>query len=196
MGTPPASNVNALIAAAKQNEGNQGLPPVHLWHPERCTDMDIEILRDGSWRHDGQPITRQSLVKLFSTILRKDDDGGIYLVTPVEKVRVKVACAPFVATLLNVEGSGKNQKLLFTTNVGEVVQAGERRPIRVETAPKTGEPTPFVMVRAGLEALLCRAVFYQLVELAVEHDQGDGPQLGVWSEGVFFALGPPGAHHG
>lgn len=195
MGTSSATNVNALIAAAKRNAGGDNLPPVHLWHPERCTDMDIEILRDGSWHHDGQPIVRQSLVKLFSTILRKDEDGGTYLVTPVEKVRVKIACAPFIATLLNVQGTGKTQKLFFTTNVDDVVLADKTRPIRVQTDAITQEPTPFIMVRNGLEALIGRAVFYQLVELAQVHDLGDGAQLGVWSDGVFFPLGPPGMHN-
>jgi len=195
MGTRDAINVNALIAAASKNAGDDGLPPVHLWHPEHCADMDIEILRDGTWLHDGQRITRHSLVKLFSTILRKDDDGGIYLVTPVEKVRVRVACAPFIAITLDVQNEGEKQVLYFTTNVGDVVRAGPDRPIRVKTDPKTLEPTPFVMVRHGLKALINRAVFYQMVELAVERDLGDGPQLGVWSDRAFFALGPPGVHH-
>ncbi len=195
MGTRGTINVNALIAAASKNAGNDGLPPVHLWHPERCADMDIEILRDGRWRHDGQLITRQSLVKLFSTILRKDDDGSIYLVTPVEKVRVRVACAPFVAIILDVQGEGETQVLFFTNNVGDVIKAGRDRPIRVETDVVTQEPTPFVMVRHGLEALINRSVFYQLVGLSVERRSGADKQLGVWSDGEFFPLGPPGVHH-
>jgi uncharacterized protein len=194
MGTRNAINVNALIAAARKNAGNDGLPPVHLWHPEQCADMDIEILCDGRWLHDGQPITRQSLVKLFSTILRKDDDGGIYLVTPVEKVRVRVACAPFLAPRLDVQGQGETQVLFFTTNVDDVIRCGAERPLRVQTDPKTLEPTPFVMVRNGLEALISRSVFYTLVNLAVERQTDLGNQLGVWSDGVFFALGPPGIH--
>jgi uncharacterized protein len=194
MGTRNAINVNALIAAARKNAGNDGLPPVHLWHPEQCADMDIEILRDGRWLHDGQPITRQSLVKLFSTILRKDDDGGIYLVTPVEKVRVRVACAPFLATRLDVQGQGEKQVLFFTTTVDDVIRCGAERPLRVKTDPKTLEPTPFVMVRNGLEALISRSVFYTLVNLAMEQETDAGTQLGVWSDGVFFALGPPGIH--
>ncbi len=195
MSSPSAININALIAAASKNAGDDGLPPVHLWHPEQCAEMDIEILRDGRWRHDGQLITRQSLVKLFSTILRKDADGSTYLVTPVEKVRVRVVCAPFVATLLDVQGEGDKQVLFFTTNVDDVVKAGKDRPVRVETNLETLEPTPFVMVRNGLEALINRSVFYSLVTLAVEHDLGKGKQLGVWSDGVFFPLGPPGVHN-
>ncbi len=194
MGARAQENVNALIAAARQNASADGLPPVHLWHPERCADMDIEILRDGSWRHDGQPIRRPELVRLFSTILRKDEDGETYLVTPQEKVKVRVACAPFLAVALQIRGRGETQQLFFTTNVGDVVLAGPQRPIRVQTNPDTLEPTPFVLVRARLEALISRAVFYQLVELAVERDLGEGPQLGVWSDGAFFALGPPGVH--
>ena len=194
MGARAQENVNALIAAARQNAGNDGLPPVHLWHPERCADMDIEILRDGSWRHDGQPIRRAALVRLFSTILRKDDDGEIYMVTPQEKVHVRVACAPFVAVALEARDKGERQQLFFTTNVGDVVLAGPNRPIRVDTNPQTLEPTPFVLVRDRLEALISRAVFYQLVDLAVERDSDEGPQLGVWSDGAFFALGPPGVH--
>ncbi len=195
MGTRGAINVNALIAAAQKNAGDGGLPPVHLWHPEQCADMDIEILRDGSWYHDGNRITRHSLVKLFSTILRKDDDGSIYLVTPVEKVRVQVRCAPFIAIALDAQGQGEDQVLYFTTNVDDVVKCGPQRPLRVKTDPKTSEPTPLVMVRHGLEALISRSVFYEMVELAVERDLGEGPQLGIWSDGAFFALGPPGVHH-
>ena len=194
MGARAQENVNALIAAARQNASDDGLPPVHLWHPERCADMDIAIHRDGSWHHDGQPIRRPELVRLFSTILRKDEDGETYLITPQEKVRVRIAIAPFVAVALQVRGEGEGQRLYFTTNVGDVVLAGPKRPIRVETDPDTLQPTPFVLVRGRLEALISRAVFYQMVDLAVERDAGAGPQLGVWSDGAFFALGPPGVH--
>lgn len=195
MGTPSSINVNALIAAARKNATDDGLPPVHLWHPEHCADMDIEILSDGRWLHDGHPITRPALVKLFSTILRKDKDGCTYLVTPVEKVKVRVARAPFIATSVQIQGKGTGQTLFFTTNVDDVVRCGPERPLRVQTDPDTLQPLPFVMVRHGLEALISRSVFYQLVDLAVEHDLGEGIQLGVWSDEAFFALGPPGIHH-
>ncbi len=186
MDTRPPTNVNALIEAARKNAHGGGLPPVHLWHPERCSEMDMEIRRDGSWYHDGRLITRARLVRLFSTILRKDDDGFIYLVTPVEKVRVRVSCAPFIAGTLAVAGTGKAQTLLFTTTLGDVVEAGPQRPIAVRPDPQTGHPLPFILVRGGLEALIARPVYYQLAELAVHHKG----KAGVWSGGTFFALEP------
>jgi uncharacterized protein len=159
------------------------LPPVEKWNPAHCGEIDIRIARDGTWFHEGTPIGRRELVRLFSTILRKDPDG-YHLVTPGEKMRIRVEDVPFLAVLLREE----NGRLIFTTNVGDETVAGPDNPIRVETNAETGEPAPYVHVRRGLEARISRAVFYQLADMAV---LGEGGQLGVWSEGRFFALGYP-----
>jgi hypothetical protein len=161
----------------------RGLPPVHLWRPEHCGEIDIVIKASGEWLHEGAPIRRPALVRLFSTVLRRDPDG-IYLVTPVEKLKITVEDAPFVAVAVEVDG----EDLAFTTNVGDRVTADADHPIRVETDAATGEPRPYVHVRAGLDALIVRSVFYELVERASECDKGT---LGVTSGGVWFALGDP-----
>lgn len=170
------------------------LPPVHLWQPERVVDIDMRISRDGVWLHEGAPIKRARMVKLFATILRRDDDERYYLVTPVEKVAIAVDDAPFVAVAMSVHGGGREQVLTFRTNVGEEVMAGPEHPIRVDIDQDSEEPSPYVHVRDRLEALIGRAVFYDLVELAVEEaDGGNGEnRFGVWSAGSFFELGDPG----
>ncbi|PHS77486.1 MAG: hypothetical protein COB56_03320 [Robiginitomaculum sp.] len=153
--------------------------------------MDMVISKDGSWWHEGTRITRAPLVRLFSRVLRKDEDGETYLVTPIEKIRIKVECAHFLAVRVDVEGSGKNQHLFFTTNTEAVIEAGADHPISVKTDPDSLEPTPFLRVRGRLDALINRSVFYELVEHAVEVDN----QLGIYSGGAFFALGPKGVHN-
>lgn len=159
----------------------RGLPPVHLWHPQNCGEIDIVIKANGEWLHEGAPITRPALVRLFSTVLRRDPDG-FHLVTPVEKLKITVEDAPFVAVAVEARADD----LVFTTNVGDEVTAGEDHPIRVEIDPVSGEPRPYVHVRAGLEALIVRSVFYELVDHA--GDPGEGP-LAVRSGGVWFRLG-------
>lgn len=161
----------------------RGLPPVHLWHPKTCGEIDIVIKASGEWLHEGSPIRRPALVRLFSTVLRRDPDG-VYLVTPVEKLKITVEDAPFVAVA--VEADGEN--LVFTTNVGDRVTAGAEYAIRVETDPATGAPRPYIHVRSGLDALIARSVFYDLVRSAVESDQG---AFAVRSGGVWFPLGDP-----
>jgi hypothetical protein len=183
---PDLENTDAmqsLLAAARRDDG--ALPPVHLWNPEHCGAMDLVIKRDGSWWHDGQRITRQRLTRLFSTILRKDDDGIHYLVTPVEKIAIEVEVAPFVAVRVDAVGEGDSQSLVFTDNFGAVVEAGPDHPVTVSFDPDNGEPTPLIRMRARLDALMTRPVFYELAELAVEH-RG---RTGVWSGGEFYALG-------
>lgn len=166
------------------------LPPVHLWNPERSADINMEIRADGSWWHEGGRINRERLVKLFSRILRQEDDGSIWLVTPYEKVIVHVADAPFLAVRVERAGeAGPQQTLAFVTNLGDVTLAGPDAPLRVETDPETGEPAPYVRVRGKLEAKLTRAVFYELAELAEPAPDGSDT-LGVWSQSVFFPLGP------
>jgi hypothetical protein len=161
----------------------RGLPPVHLWHPENCGEIDIVIKANGDWLHEGKPIRRPALVRLFSTVLRRDPDG-VHLVTPVEKLKITVEDAPFVAVAV----ADRGEDLVFTTNVGDEVTADEGHPIRVETDPTTGEPRPYIHVRAGLEALVARNVFYELVGRASERDDG---LLAVRSGGVWFTLGDP-----
>ncbi|MDR3509417.1 MAG: DUF1285 domain-containing protein [Caulobacteraceae bacterium] len=182
------SGLDGVIAAAKQAPG-RGLPPVHLWHPAHCGDIDIVIRRDGLWFHEGSPIGREALVRLFSTVLRKDPDG-YHLVTPVEKMRITVEDAPFTAVRVDRVG----EALRFLTNVGDEVEAGPDNAIRVEADPVTGEPRPYVHVRRGLEARILRPVFYELVEMAQERDTPEGPRLGLWSNGAWFPVGPAGAH--
>ena len=179
----PASGLAAVTAAAKQAPG-RGLPPVHLWHPEHCGDIDIVIRADGTWLHENSPIGRRELVRLFSTVLRKDPDG-YHLVTPVEKMRIRVDDLPFRAVMME----RRDGDLVFTTDVGDEVTADADNSIVVETDPATGEPAPRVHVRRGLEARIARTVFYDLVEMA---EVVDG-RLTVTSGGARFALGPVGA---
>jgi hypothetical protein len=190
--TPSPLGLQGVIKAASeapQTAGKRGLPPVHLWHPAHCGEIDIVIKRDGTWFHEGTPIGREALVRLFSTVLRLDPDG-MHLVTPGEKLKITVEDAPFVAVRVDrVEGV-----LRFTTNVGDEVEAGPGNAIRVAEEPDSDMPAPYLHVRAGLEARINRPVFYELVEMAEERDTPRGPQLGVESNGVFFPVGPVGAH--
>lgn len=181
-------------AADATGSGGAGraLPPVERWNPPFCGDSFIEILRDGSWRHEGVRMTRESLVRLFASILRKDEDGITYLVTPVEKVTVKVEDAPFLGVRVDRDGAGRDQTIALTTNMGDVAAIGPDRPLRVEM--HAGEPRPYVLVRGRLEARVLRAPFYELVGWAEETSTPEGPRLGVWSGGAFFPLGPVGAH--
>jgi hypothetical protein len=167
----------------------KGPAPVHLWDPPFCGDMDLRITKAGIWLHQGSPIRRSAMVKLFASILRLDEDGCYYLVTPVEKVRIQVDDCPFVALLLDVEGSGSEQELHFTTNTGDTVIAGESHQIEVTEDGKTSEPHPVVHIRNGLNALINRNVFYQLVELAETRQEAAQTISGVWSGGQFFELG-------
>ena len=167
---------------------DQGVRPVHDWHPSHVADIDLRISRDGTWHYQGSPIHRLRLVKLFASVMRRDDND-YYLVTPIEKLRIQVDDAPFLAVEIDQEGSGESQRLLFRTNVDEVVAADEDHPIRIVEDTGSGEPSPYLMIRDGLEALLSRPVYYHLVELAVEHRQDGRTALGVWSCNVFFRLG-------
>lgn len=177
------------LAASAQAATKKGPAPVHLWNPPFCGDLDMEIKRDGTWFYMGTPIGRHALVKLFSSIL-KLEDGNYYLVTPVEKVGIRVEDAPFLATDVTATGSGPDQKLTFTTQVGDTVQAGADNPIRVPRNPQTGEPSPYVMVRAGLEALIDRKSFYRLVDMGETARHNDADWFGVWSGGEFFPIIP------
>ncbi|MFW2589705.1 DUF1285 domain-containing protein [Sagittula sp. SSi028] len=186
--TPSAEGLAASARAAKSGKG---LPPVHKWNPPFCGDLDMRIARDGTWFYLGTPIGRFELVKLFSSILRRDGDD-YFLVTPVEKVGITVEDAPFVAVDFTVDGAGDAQVLTFETHVGDVTVAGPDAPIRVERDPETGEPSPYVLVRANLEALIDRKSFYRLVDLGVHLDGW----FGVWSGGTFFRIIPSDALDG
>ena len=184
------SSLQQLLASLKAHAADgsspeKRLPPVETWNPAHCGDAGFEILRDGTWLHEGTRITRESLVSLFASILRKDEDGQTYLVTPVEKIRVQVADAPFLAVRVDRHGAGAGQTLVFTTNVGDVVTCGPANPLRVSYEGQ--EPRPYVLVRGRLEARILRAPFYELVEWG-EVREGT---LGVWSGGAWFELGAP-----
>lgn len=172
----------ALLEKAEQDE--QGLPPVHKWHPQRRDDIDMRIAADGTWYYQGSPIERHRMVKLFSTILLREGDD-YFLITPVEKLRIKVDDAPFTA----VDVSEVDGKLVFTTNVDSHVVAGAGHPIRVETDPSSGEPRPYLRVRDNLEALISRSLFYRLVESARQENDGDVTRLVIDSAGETFELG-------
>jgi len=180
--TPSAEG---LAASARAASSKKGPPPVHLWNPPFCGDLDMRIARDGTWFYQGTPIGRPGLVKLFSSILRKDGEK-YFLVTPVEKVGITVDDAPFVAQDFEVDGDA----ITFTTHVGDTATAGPDHPIRVVRDPETGEPSPYVLIRANLEALIDRKSFYRLVDLGevAPHDGVDW--FGVRSLGQFFPIIP------
>ena len=173
------------LAAAVGLAARKGPPPVHLWNPDYCGDLDIEIRRDGQWFYLGTPIGREALVKLFASIL-KLEDGRYYLVTPVEKVGIRVEDVPFIAVDAEAVGEGAAQVLTFTTNVGDQVLANADARIRVVRDPDTGEPSPYVHVRRGLEARIDRKTFYRLVDLGRHRDGW----FGLWSAGQFFPIIP------
>lgn len=171
-----------MVAAIK----SRGPAPVHLWDPPYCGEIDMVIKRDGSWYHEGKPIRRPAMVQLFASVLKKEEDGRIYLVTPVEKVGITVEDCPFVIVDMDVENSAQDQLVRFTTNTAESFTLDDEHPLTISPDPDTEEPHPVVHVRSGLDGLINRAVFYRLVELACEHDNGTGTRLGVWSAGTFF----------
>ena len=174
------------IASAARKAAKKGPPPVHLWNPPFCGDLDMRIAADGTWFYLGTPIGRKPLVKLFSSILKREGDN-YFLVTPVEKVGITVDDAPFVAVDFEREREGAAQRLTFLTHVDDRVTADAEHPIRVERA-EDGTPRPYIMVRAGLEALIDRKSFYRLVEIG-ETETLDGVEwFGVHSAGEFFPI--------
>ena len=177
------------IAEAAKAASKKGPPPVHLWNPPFCGDLDMRIARDGTWFYLGTPIGRKGLVKLFSSIIRKDGDD-YFLVTPVEKVGITVEDAPFVAIDFEAKGDGDDQTLTFLTHVDDVVTAGPDHPIRVTRDPETGEPSPYILVRANLEALIDRKSFYRLVDLGTTEPVDGTDWFGLWSGGQFFPVIP------
>jgi uncharacterized protein len=184
--TPPSAPGASLasLAAAIQN---RKLPPVDQWNPAYCGPIDMRIASDGTWYYLGTPIGRPAMVKLFASILRRESDGSYVLVTPVEKVGIVVDDAPFVAVELITEGAGEQRQMGFRLNTEDMVMVDTDHPIRVAIDPATQAPRPYVMVRGAMEALINRAVFYELVALAdAERETQKG--FGLWSRAVFFAL--------
>lgn len=164
------------------------LPPVEKWNPERLGEIDLVIRRDGTWVHEGAPIRRAKLVRLFTTVLKREGDA-YFLVTPAEKFEIVVEDAPFIAVLMLRDGEGWDQRLTFTTNVGDKVTAGPDHPIAFRKDTETGGGAPYIDVRRGLEARVARALFYDLVGLGETREIEGEEQFGVWSGGAFFSFG-------
>jgi hypothetical protein len=162
----------------------KGPPPVHLWNPPFCGDIDMRIAQDGTWFYMNSPIGRKPLVQLFASVLRLDADGKYYLVTPVEKVGIRVDDAPFTAIRMAVDGQGREQTISFETNVEDAVTVDAAHPLRFALEEGTGGLKPYVMVRAGLEALVSRALFYDLAAAGTVEDGW----FGVWSSGEFYPM--------
>jgi len=167
----------------------QGPAPVHLWDPPFCGDMDLVIRRDGTWVHEGKPIRRKAMRKLFASILKKEEDGEFYLVTPVEKVRIQVEDCPFIVTDMEVQGADAEQLISMTTDTDETFRIDGDHPIRVEGGEDGAEPHPVVHVRNGLYALISRNVFYRLVDMAEQSETPEGTLISVRSSGEVFVLG-------
>ncbi|MET3760326.1 DUF1285 domain-containing protein [Sphingomonas sp. UYEF23] len=182
----PIPDLSALsLADIARLAEEQKLPPVERWNPTHCGDSEMRIARDGTWFHQGSPIGRQAMVRLFSTILRREADGGYVLVTPVEKLDIDVEDAPFVAVELKASGEGRAAMLTFRLNTGDLVTADADHPLRFE--PRDDGPRPYLRVRGELDAVVARTVYYELAQRAI--DGGETPP-GVWSGGAFFALEP------
>ena len=171
-------------AAALEGVDAQGLPPVEQWKPDRVGDIDIVIKADGMWHHEGAPIKRAKLARLFSTILRRDGDA-FFLVTPAEKLKITVEDAPFLAVAMETRGDGAARRLTFRTNLGDSVDIGPDHMLAFRPSP-AGQNAPYIEVRRGLEARIARSVYYDLVALAERRHMKGGEVFGVWSGGIFF----------
>jgi uncharacterized protein len=184
MATEQMDASNPLQGLKELAKAGKGLPPVHLWNPPFCGDIDMRIARDGTWFYMNSPIGRKPLMKLFASVLRHDPDGKYYLVTPVEKCGIRVDDAPFVGVRMSLEGEGREQVIRFETNTDDEVTVDADHPLRFETEEGTDGLKPYVLVRARLEALVSRALFYDLVALG----QVEDGWFGVWSSGVFYPM--------
>jgi hypothetical protein len=192
MADAQTNRISGLEALIKGQAG-KGPAPVEKWNPPYCGDIGMRIRSDGVWLYQNSPIGRLPLVKLFASVLRKDADGKHYLVTPAEKIDIAVDDAPFLAVEMEVEGTGRDQRLTFRTNVDDIVEAGPDHPIRFEVEPGSQGLKPYLHVRGRLEALVTRALYYDLVEMVVTEEHGGRQALGLWSGGIFFAMPEPGA---
>ncbi|MBV1914818.1 MAG: DUF1285 domain-containing protein [Pseudomonadales bacterium] len=180
---------NSLLKSLDAIDTEKSLPPVDKWHPERIYKIDIRIARDGTWYHEGDRIKRQQLVKLFSSILRKDADGKTYLVTPAEQAEIEVEDAHFQMIDFDCIGEGENQQLIFTNNVGDRTIADNEHAIFQKGSPSNDDENPYVEIRHGLTGRIVRAAYYRLIDIAVENEVDGVDWFGVWSCGVFFKLG-------
>ena len=180
---PPIELQGLSLAELQKLIDERRLPPVDQWNPERCGHSGMRIARDGTWYHEGTPIRRAAMVRLFSTVLRREPDGRHVLVTPAEKLDIDVESTAFRAVEMSCEGEGRSQRLAFRLDSGDAVILGTEHPLTIVDTP-TG-PSPRLSVRHGLEAELTRAVYYEVAELALAG--GDNPP-GVWSDGAFFPL--------
>lgn len=184
MPMPPPPEISTLsLSEIARLAADKKLPPVEQWNPSHCGDSDMRIARDGTWYYQGSPIGRAAMVRLFSTVLRREPDGRHVLVTPVEKLDIAVEDAAFVAVELKSEGQGRARSLAFRLNTGDLVVAGPTHPLRIQE--REDGPHPYLAVRGGLEARIARPVYYELAELALA--EGLDP-VGLWSDGAFFAL--------
>lgn len=186
----PTAGLEALVARARH--AGDGLPPVDKWEPDYCGALDIVIKPDGTWFYMGTPIGRAPLVRLFSTVLRKDADGETYLVTPVEKIKITVEDAPFLAVEMNAKVEGEERVLTFRTNVGDLVEAGPENPLRFEIVGETDQLKPYVLVRGRLEALLARPVMYELISYGEEIEVDGQHMFALRSNGAVFPIMPAG----
>lgn len=184
-----ATRIQGLEALIKSQAGGRSAP-VEKWDPPYCGDIGLAIKADGTWMYQGSPIGRLPLVKLFAGVLRRDPDGRHFLVTPAEKVDVAVEDAPFLAVEMQVDGDGPDQRLTFRTNVDDIVVCSPAAPLRFEEEPGSGGLKPYLRVRGRLEALVTRALYYDLVELAVPRSEASPDRLGIWSGGVWWELAP------
>lgn len=185
MAPAPADLSGLSLAEIARLAEERKLPPVESWNPAHCGDSEMWIARDGTWFHQGSPIGRMPMVRLFSTILRREPDGAYVLVTPHEKLSIQVEDAPFVAVEVKSEGERERRRLAFRLNTGDLIVAGEMHPLRFET--KDDGPHPYLHVRSGLDALVARPVYYELANLALAEG---GEPAGLWSDGMFFPLEP------
>ncbi|MFL6733246.1 MAG: DUF1285 domain-containing protein [Sphingomicrobium sp.] len=183
---PPIDLQGVSIAELERLIAAERLPPVHKWDPAPCGHSRMRIDREGRWFHEGRPIERESMVRLFSTILRREPDGSHVLVTPVEKMTIDVERTPFFVTSMTSEGTGERRQIAFALRGGEVVILGADHPLLVPA--EEPDRSPRLLVRGGLEAILARPVYYELAQIAV--DEGNDPP-GVWSNGSFFPLDRP-----
>jgi uncharacterized protein len=177
------------IAQAARREGGKGLPPVHLWNPPFCGDLDIRIASDGTWSYLKTPIGRLALVKLFASVLKREGDK-YFLVTPVEKIGIVVDDAPFLAVEMKIEDGPEGRVLHFRTNVDDWIACGRDHRLRFEPERGTGGLKPYLHVRRDLWAKVSRPLFYDLVELGEERDVDGRRMFGVASEGEFFVMAP------
>jgi len=186
---PPLPDLSTLsLTDVARLVKERRLPPVEDWNPDHCGDSEMRIAADGTWIHQGSPIGRIEMVRLFSTILRREEDGSYVLVTPVEKLSIEVDDAPFIAVELTSEGRGRERRLAFRLNTGDLVVADEEH--RLEIRGTADEPRPYLHVRGGMDALVSRPLFYELAHMAMHEQEAAEGVIGLWSCDVFFPLEP------